>query len=91
MHITDAWTQYLLYGGIPKRTDEAKKAYLEGPFKTIYFRDVVERCELPDDRSLANVNEVLMSASGSLTNPTKLANHIGTILGKKPVPLSERV
>ena len=85
---TDAWTQYLLYGGMPElfsmRTDEAKKAYLDGLFKTIYFRDVVERCELPDDRFLANVNDVLMSASGSLTNPTKLANHIGTILGKKP-------
>jgi hypothetical protein len=85
---TDAWTQYLLYGGMPElfsmRTDEAKRAYLDGLFKTIYFRDVVERCELPDDRFLANVNDVLMSDSGSLTNPSKLANHIGTILGKRP-------
>lgn len=45
---------------------------------------MVERCELPDDSFLSNVNDVLMSASGSLTNPTKLANHLGTILGKKP-------
>lgn len=85
---TDAWTQYLLYGGMPelfsKRTDESKKAYLGGLFKTIYFRDVVERCGLPDDGFLSNVNDVLMSVSGSLTNPTRLANHLGTILGKKP-------
>lgn len=84
----DAWTQFLLYGGMPelfsKRSDEAKRSYLDGLFKTIYFRDVVERCELPDDSFLSNVNDVLMSASGSLTNPTKLANHLGTILGKKP-------
>ena len=84
----DAWTQFLLYGGMPelfsKRSDEAKRAYLDGLFKTIYFKDVVERCELPDDSFLANVNDVLMSAAGSLTNPTKLANHLGTILGKKP-------
>ena len=84
----DAWTHFLLYGGMPelfsKRSDEAKRAYLDGLFKTIYFRDVVERCDLPDDSFLSNVNDVLMSAAGSLTNPTKLANHLGTILGKKP-------
>jgi len=86
----DAWAQFLLYGGMPelfsKRSDEAKRSYLDGLFKTIYFRDVVERCELPDDSFLANVNDVLMSAAGSLTNPTKLANHLGTILRKKPDP-----
>ena len=84
----DAWTQFLLYGGMPelfsKRTDDSKRSYLDGLFKTIYFRDVVERCELPDDSFLSNVNDVLMSASGSLTNPTKLANHLGTMLGKRP-------
>ncbi len=87
---SDAWSQYLLYGGMPElfsmRTDAAKRAYLEGLFKTIYFRDIVERHELRDDYFLANVNDVLMSASGGLTNPTKLANHMGTVLGKKPDP-----
>lgn len=86
----DAWSHYLLYGGMPElfsmRTDAAKRAYLEGLFKTIYFRDIVDRYELHDDYFLANVNDVLMSASGSLTNPTKLANHLGTVLGKKPDP-----
>lgn len=87
---SDAWSQYLLYGGMPElfsmRTDAAKRAYLEGLFKTIYFRDIVERHELRDDYFLTNVNDVLMSATGGLTNPTKLANHMGTVLGKKPDP-----
>ena len=87
---SDAWAQYLLYGGMPElfsmRTDTAKRSYLEALFKTIYFRDIVERYELHDDFFLANVNDVLMSASGGLTNPTKLANHLGTVLGKKPDP-----
>ena len=86
----DAWSHYLLYGGMPElfsmRTDAAKRAYLEGLFQTIYFRDIVDRYDLHDDYFLANVNDVLMSASGSLTNPTKLANHLGTVLGKKPDP-----
>ena len=87
---SDAWAQYLLYGGMPElfsmRTEAAKRAYLEGLFKTIYFRDIVERYELHDDYFLANVNDVLMSSTGGLTNPTKLANHLGTVLGKKPDP-----
>ena len=87
---SDAWSRYLLYGGMPElfsmRTDAAKRAYLEGLFKTIYFRDIVDRYDLHDDYFLANVNDVLMSASGSLTNPTKLANHLGSVLGKKPDP-----
>ena len=87
---SDAWSRYLIYGGMPElvsmRTDEARKAYLDGLFKTIYFRDIVERNDLPDDFFLANVNDVLMSSAGSLTNPTRLANHIATTLGRKPDP-----
>ena len=86
----DAWSNYLLYGGMPEllslKSGEAKKAYLEGLFTTIYFRDIVERYGLADEMFLSKVNDVLMSASGSLTNPTKLANHIATIIGRKPDP-----
>ena len=86
----DAWADYMLYGGMPElvslQGDAAKKSYLDGLFKTIYFRDIVERNALSDDLFLGRVNDVLMSAAGSLTNPTKLANHIGTITGKVPDP-----
>ena len=86
----DAWSDYLLYGGMPElvslQGDAAKKSYLEGLFTTIYFRDIVERNNLSDDLFLGRVNDVLMSAAGCLTNPTRLANHIGTITGKEPDP-----
>ena len=86
----DAWADYMLYGGMPElvslQGDAAKKSYLDGLFKTIYFRDIVERNALSGDLFLGRVNDVLMSAAGSLTNPTKLANHIGTITGKVPDP-----
>ena len=86
----DAWADYMLYGGMPElvslQGDAAKKSYLDGLFTTIYFRDIVERNALSDDLFLGRVNDVLMSAAGSLTNPTKLANHIGTITGKVPDP-----
>lgn len=87
---SDAWSDYLLYGGMPEivglKDDDAKKSYLDGLFTTIYFRDIVERNGLPDSLFLGRVNDVLMSAAGSLTNPTRLANHIGTISGKVPDP-----
>ena len=86
----DAWADYMLYGGMPEllslHGDAAKKSYLDGLFTTIYFRDIVERNNLPDDMFLGRVNDVLMSAAGSLTNPTRLANHIGTITGSVPDP-----
>ena len=87
---SDAWSDYLLYGGMPEivglKDDDAKKSYLDGLFTTIYCRDIVERNGLPDSLFLGRVNDVLMSAAGSLTNPTRLANHIGTISGKVPDP-----
>jgi predicted AAA+ superfamily ATPase len=87
---SDAWSDYFLYGGMPEivglKDDDAKKSYLDGLFTTIYFRDIVERNGLPDNLFLGRVNDVLMSAAGSLTNPTRLANHIGTISGKVPDP-----
>ena len=87
---SDAWSDYLLYGGMPEllhlKTDEAKKSYLDSLFKTIYFKDIVERNDLPDELFLSNVNDVLMSSAGSLTNPTKLANHIASATGRKPDP-----
>ena len=86
----DAWSDYLLYGGMPEivglKDDDAKKSYLDGLFTTIYFRNIVERNDLPDSLFLGRVNDVLMSAAGSLTNPTRIANHIGTISGKVPDP-----
>ena len=87
---TEAWSDYLLFGGMPElmslKTGEAKKAYLTGLFNTIYFRDIVERYELSNELFLSNVNDVLMSSSGSFTNPMKLAKHIATISGKRPDP-----
>ena len=87
---SDAWSDYLLYGGMPEivglKDYDAKKSYLDGLFTTIYFRDIVERNSLPDSLFLGRVNDVLMSAAGSLTNPTRLANHIGTVSGKVPDP-----
>ena len=83
-----AWNRYLVYGGMPeavlKKTDEARRDYLTGLFKTLYFKDIVEHNGLRDDIVLGLLTDVLMSSTGSLTNPSKMANTLSTEQGVKP-------
>lgn len=79
----ETWADYLVYGGMPglveKKTAEQKKDYLRQLFAKVYFKDIVERHKLRHDRLLENVTDVLFSVVGSLTNPTKLADTLGTV------------
>ena len=75
----EAWDDYFNYGGLPSiyaegMDDEQKVSFLEYVTKTIYIKDIVERNKLKDDKGLSNVLDLLSSATGSLTNPLKLAN-----------------
>ena len=75
----EAWDDYFNYGGLPAiyaegMDDEQKVSFLEYVTKTIYIKDIVERNKLKDDKGISNVLDLLSSATGSLTNPLKLAN-----------------
>ena len=75
----EAWDDYLNYGGLPAiyaegMDDEQKVSFLEYVTKTIYIKDIVERNNLKDDKGISSVLDLLSSATGSLTNPLKLAN-----------------
>ena len=74
-----AWNDYFTYGGLPSiyaegMDDEQKTSFLEYVTKTIYIKDIVERNKLKDDKGISSVLDLLSSATGSLTNPSKLAN-----------------
>ena len=83
-----AWHRFLVYGGMPeaviKQTDAARREYLSGLFKTLYFKDIVEHNNLKDDYVLGLLTDVLLSSTGSLTNPTRIANTLSTEQGIKP-------
>ena len=75
----EAWDDYFNYGGLPAiyaegMDDEQKVSFLEYVTKTIYIKDIVERNKLKDDKGISSVLDLLSSATGSLTNPLKLAN-----------------
>ena len=74
----DAWLDYYTYGGLPlilsRQTEELKAKYLADLCSELYLKDIEERNKLRGDNVMADLVNVLASAVGSLTNPTKLAN-----------------
>lgn len=74
----DAWMDYYTYGGLPlilsRGTDELKSRYLIDLCRELYLKDIEERHNLRGDNVMAVLVNILASAVGSLTNPTKLAN-----------------
>lgn len=78
----DAWIDYYTYGGLPlilsRKTDELKSKYLIDLCKELYLKDIEDRHNLRGDNVMAAMVNILASAVGSLTNPTKLANTFST-------------
>lgn len=74
----DAWVDYYTYGGLPlilsRKTDELKSGYLTNLCQELYLKDIENRHNLRGDNVMSALLNILASAVGSLTNPTKLAN-----------------
>ena len=87
MEKSDAFEEYLTYGGMPlavlEPEENEKRKYLQGLFTNVYIKDIVERYQLKDDNILSALVDALSSSVGSLTNPNKLANTAGSLMGQK--------
>lgn len=85
---TDALEEYMMYGGMPlavlEHEEKEKRRYLGGLFTNVYIKDIVERHKLKDDSLLGELIDALSSSVGSLTNPNKLSNTAGSVMGKSP-------
>lgn len=76
---TNAWQEYLTYGGMPlavtKKTHEEKSKYLKDLFTKTYITDVLDRNKITNSKEIfEDLLNFISSSVGSLTNPTKLAN-----------------
>ena len=82
---TDAFEEYLTYGGMPlavlEKDEAEKRSYLNALHKRVYLKDIVERYKLKDDTILDALVDSLYSAVGSLTNTHKQAHTAGSRLG----------
>ena len=74
----DAWEEYMTYGGLPQVaqfSEERQKAeYLKNIFTNVYIKDVVERNKLQNVDEIDTLVDILASAIGAPTNPTKISN-----------------
>lgn len=82
----DGWNEYLLYGGLPSimnlSTPEEKIHFLRSLFEETYVSDIVGRHNVRNRAGLEELLNMLSSAIGSLTNPTKLSAAFKTIKKK---------
>lgn len=73
----DGWNEYVLYGGLPLvlrfEKPEEKIAFLKSLFEETYISDIVGRHKIRNRAELEELLNILSSAIGSLTNPTKLS------------------
>ena len=78
----DAWDEYLNYGGLPALLDmnnsKQKMDYLKSIFDNVYMKDVIDRNKIKNRDEINILVDILASAIGSPTNPTKIANTFAT-------------
>ena len=68
----------MLYGGLPQivnfQNERQKADYLKNIFANVYLKDVIERNRIQNDAEINILVDVLASAIGAPTNPSKIAN-----------------
>ncbi|MDR1766493.1 MAG: ATP-binding protein [Lachnospiraceae bacterium] len=73
----DGWNEYMLYGGLPLvlqyKNPEEKIVFLKSLFEETYISDIVGRHKIRNRAELEELLNILSSAIGSLTNPSKLS------------------
>ena len=74
----DAWDDYMIYGGLPQvavfQSERQKADYLKNIFANVYLKDVIERNKIQNVDGIGILVDVLASAIGAPTNPSKIAN-----------------
>ena len=74
----DALDDYMTYGGLPQivslQNARHKAEYLKNIFVNVYLKDVIERNKIQNVDEISILVDVLASAIGAPTNPSKIAN-----------------
>lgn len=83
----EALDEYMTFGGMPQiisfRDMQLKSEYLKNLYVETYLRDIKERYQIKNDEDMDDLLDILSSAIGSLTNPSKLANTFETVKKEK--------
>ncbi len=81
------WRDYVLYGGLPLvlnfQAPDQKADFLKSLFEETYISDIVGRNNVRNRAELEELLNILSSAIGSLTNPSKLSATFQSVKNKK--------
>ncbi len=73
---SEAFDEYMLYGGLPALasmpSDEQKIAYLNTLLSQTYLKDITSRHNLDSDSDMTDLLDILASGMATLVNPSKL-------------------
>ncbi len=83
---SEGWRDYVLFGGIPLvlgfETADQKSDFLKSLFEETYISDITGRNNIRNKAELEELINILSSAIGSLTNPSKLSATFKSIKNK---------
>ena len=82
----NAWRDYFTFGGMPlvlaQKTSEDKSRYLHTLFEKIYLDDIMSRHNIANQKIvLDDLLDIVSSAVGSLTNPSKIQKTFASVKG----------
>ena len=79
----NAFQEYYTYGVMPfilsLKTHKDKIQYLERLFKNIYINDILDRHKIREKSVLDDILDIVSSSTGSLTNPSKIADTFASV------------
>ena len=82
----EGWRDYVLFGGIPLvlgfETADQKSDYLKSLFEETYISDITGRNNIRNKAELEELLNILSSAIGTLTNPSKLSATFKSVKNK---------
>ena len=82
----EGWRDYVLFGGIPLvlgfETADQKSDFLKSLFEETYITDITGRNNIRNKAELEELLNILSSAIGSLTNPSKLSATFKSVKNK---------
>lgn len=82
----EGWRDYVLFGGIPLvlgfETADQKSDYLKSLFEETYISDITGRNNIRNKAELEELLNILSSAIGLLTNPSKLSATFKSVKNK---------
>lgn len=80
------WREYVIYGGLPLvlefSTPDQKANFLKSLLEETYISDIIDRNNIKNQSELDELLNILSSAIGSFTNPSKLSKTFKSVKNK---------